>query len=348
MTGEASLPATTRAARVGTLAAASSSSPPASVRASSQLGLHRPDGQFNQRVAAAQQATAYLERFTAELQALRTAVSGRLSRPWDDSAQGQARRREEGEALQVQIRRFDALWRERLRAAAGRLDNQLAFSEASEPRQRFTAHGLQMASLRSGGPELLTFSVKGLPRAASALRIDPSASEAQLAGRLDHALAPSGVRAELDASGELVLSIAERDWPAVRESIAIKGEGRRFPTGQFTPVRTAAEKGIVQPDTWVVDDPQSLRRALGEIVQAEVAARSARRGADHTLAEAVGRLQPTAGEAQAESAWSAQFAQVMQAMGQRADYRVLSALTPALSGIERTRVTALLSVSSPW
>jgi len=51
---------------------------------------------------------------------------------------------------------------------------------------------------------------------------------------------------------------------------------------------------------------------------------------------------PGAAEAAADAAWSRQFADQFAALAQQADYRVFAALTPAVAGIDRQRVVALL------
>ncbi|MDY0066859.1 MAG: hypothetical protein RBS02_10780 [Steroidobacteraceae bacterium] len=335
----------------GTQQAPVTHAPRPCARSEMRRGLSNFDVQFQQTVAGAQQTADYLERLAVHLQSLRTAISGRLSQPLasvDAAGEGQERRRADGAALQMQIRRFEEFWRERPRAAGGRLDNRLVYSQSGAARQRFEVRGIQMASLRSGSPETLTFAVGGAVRSAAAVHVDPAAPQSELVRRLDHALAPSGVRVQLGANDELVFSVAERDWPNVRETLAVKGEGRRFPTGQFTPVRTIAEEAVLRPHAWNVDEPASLRRSLSEIAQAERALHGARHGVDRTLAEAAHRLQPPGGEreAHAESAWSAQFVRAFEQLAQRQDYRALSAFAPALHGVERRRVAALLGVAA--
>src|SRR5690606_28999568 len=105
---------------------------------------------------------------------------------------------------------------------------------------------------------------------STSVALDPQQSPSAIVGALDRALAPMGVRATRDAKGELAFSVSEANWPQVRDSLAIRGGGRRFPTGQFNHVRVVPAEQAIQPSKWSGTDAASTRRALQEIAQAQL------------------------------------------------------------------------------
>lgn len=314
-------------------------------------GLKGLDTHINTQVAATQQALEFLDRAGAQLQDLKTELTGRLASRMasrlaafaiegaDDAA---------NDVIERQVRRFDALWRERSAASGGTLDNRLDYNTAGQALQRFSVRGLQMNSLQAGEPETLSFSVGGKAQRSVAVAVEPGLSDVELAQRFDRALAPNGIRASLDAQGDLNFSVAESAWPALRDSLAIKGEGRRFSTGQFSQLRLVPDEPAIRPQEWSVKDTDAMRRTRQQVMDAQEIVRNARHGVSRALTELGTRLNPRTVEgkekAEAAARWSAEFAQTFEATAGRADYQSLSAMTPALLGISRERVTALLSV----
>lgn len=308
-------------------------------------GLRGIDPDFNRQVAGTQQALEFLDRSGAELQGLKVALSARLAATQISFANEGA----DASALEQQIRRFADLWRQRPTATAGTLDDQLGYNASGQARRKFSVRGLQMSSLRAGDRETLSFAVGGSAQRAASVVIEPGLSEAALVQRFDRALAPGGIRTIRDAQGELGFSVPESAWSTVRDTLAIKGEGRRFPTGQFSQLRLVPEQPAIRPQDWSAGDTASLRRTLQHVVAAQDAVRDTRQSVNRALADAGSRLQPQTAEgeakAQADAQWSATFAQTFEATAGRGDYRALSAVTPALSGVNRDRVTALLRLT---
>jgi len=301
-------------------------------------GLRSLDTQLNQRVAASQRTIEFLERADAQLQSLRTTLAAHVGA---GASEPDSKVISE---LSRQIQRFDVLWRERAAATGGALDSQLDQVEPGTARLRFTVRGLTLDTLANGEPETLYLAVGGRTHQAVAVTIEPGLDATAIAQRFDRALAASGVRVSRDQRGELVFSVREADWTNAREMLAIKGDGRRFPTGQFAAARIVPEQPLVLPEQWTLDSPQARRTTLQKVVTAQEAVRHARQLAIEALGEEGRNLQTaTAEDREQEGAWCASFVRTFETTAGRGDFRSLSALSSAVLGIHRDRVTALLA-----
>jgi hypothetical protein len=202
-----------------------------------------------------------------------------------------------------------------------------------------------MSALRTGAGEALYVAVGGRSQHAVAVAVDPQMSGQEIAQSFDRALAPSGIRASQDAQGELSFSVPESAWPGVRDALSIKGEGRRFPTGGFNAVRVTAEPPAIQPEGWSAQNETSMRHALRQVAHAQQLVRDAHFSAQRALARVSQRFQsPEAKQRiRSEGGWSAAFAQTFAVTAERGDYQALAALSPALRGMSRDRVVALLA-----
>ncbi len=124
---------------------------------------------------------------------------------------------------------------------------------------------------------------------------------------LDRALTPMGVRATRDAKGELAFNVSEKDWPQVRDSLAIRGGGRRFPTGQFNHVRTVVAEQAIQPSP--VEMQPDPRKALQDIAQAQQLIRKSYGDVRGVLAEAAAETWTVRPVADARGAYWQGFAE---------------------------------------
>ena len=311
---------------------------------STRGGLRNLDFELNRQVAGAQQALNFLDQAGSRLQSLKGILSGKLAEKKADSGTASG----SDAKLNEQLRQFNALWRQRDAATAGTLDGQLRVVQAGSAQQRFRIRGLDAASLGSGDKETLSFSAAGKQVSVA---LDPAAGEAAVLRRLQNALAPIGMGVER-SGGSLMFSVAEGDWPAVRDSLAVKGGGQRFPTGQFNRVRTEAEADAIQPQSWRADDTQAARQTLQEVLTALDLIRQARNTISRSLAEADARMQPQqkgatgAAAAADESDWAASFVQRFEAMAEKPDFNVFAAVAPALTAVSRNRVMALLGMAA--
>jgi hypothetical protein len=334
------------APRRSTDAAAASGHAPAPLR----RGLGNWNPQLHQDLSNAQQAQDFLDRTAAQLQGIKAELSAKLAGLQSQDSQ-----------LQAQLQQLAATWHGRHSASGGSLDPQLRFSTPAVATQRFSVRGLDLQTLTSGSGETLAFSVGGTGQGLMSVSIPPGLSPDEVVRRFDHALAPAGIRVASDDSGALIFSVSEGAWPAVRDTLSVKGDGIRFPTGQLTRVKTDAEPAAVQPEAWqkAINGPAAapsadpptddrsadaaaLRRALQQIVQSLDRVRQARVVVARALAEAAGKIdqaRPREGPADAK-ALAANF----QSVAGQQDYASFSSVSSALVGISRSRVISLLAL----
>ncbi|HEX6733668.1 MAG TPA: hypothetical protein VF096_02550, partial [Azonexus sp.] len=213
---------------------------------------------------------------------------------------------------------------------------------ATPARQQFKIRGLDSNTLQSGDKETLAFSVGGIGQRLLVAAVDPKLSEAALARRFDQALAPADIRVTPDKTGGLNFSVPEAAWPTVRDTLAVKGSGGRFPSGQLTRVRTDAEADAIRPGNWQTGNPEVLRRSLAEVIDALARIRQARDMIHRALADA--RSRATEPVTAADQEWAVAFAAEFENLGSQPSYQIYSAIAPALVSITRERVLSLLTL----
>jgi len=380
-------PAATRASALDAPALSAPSTPRRAVPAPNlppaRAGLRALNPQLNQRVSSAQLTLEYLDQLAAELQTVRTELRKQLSTPSQHPlTTGDSK-------LEAGIRRVAEHWDRRMAATQGTLDARLQWHAEGQARRTFSIRGLDLASLRSGGPEVLSFALGGRGlRAASSVAIEPGLPEHVIVQRFDRALAPSGIRASRSEDGELRFSVPEAAWPEVRDSLAVRGEGQRFPTGRFSQVRIVPEADAIRPRDWKVDSAVSLRATRESVFTAEGLVRQARNAVNQAFAETALELRAMegavagvagavdgasdvantvgvadvvggadvsdvaakgasrAGTGSVTAEWCARFARSFAAVASGKDFQALAAVLPAVSGIHRDRVAALLGLTA--
>lgn len=304
-------------------------------------GLKTVDPQYNRRVAAAQQALQFLVTARRQLRDIEAALTQRTT----DAARAGTAAGKDGAPLDERIRQFAELWSTRSRASGGLLGRQLELVRDGVPRLGFTVRGLDFATLRSGPQELLSLAVEARGRTeVSSVLVEPHLSDGELVKRFERALAPLGVRAARGAGGELRFEVAESAWPAVRDTLAIRGEGRRFPTGRFSRIPATPEPPAVGPQEWSIEDPAAREITLRKVQQASEHLRRAHLAVTGLLAEESTRLAAAgqAASARADAQWCVQFVRTFEAAASQGDYRMLAAAAPAVTGLSRERVIAVL------
>lgn len=295
-------------------------------------GLSNWDPQFNRQLASAQQALGFLDQVASRLQGLKSDLSAKLAanQPGD-------------ERLNDKLRTFADLWRDRPAATGGSLDGQLRYNGVAEPRQRFTVRGLDLRTLQSGEKETLTFAVAGVGQRLLPVAIEPGLSADELVRRLRQALAPAGIHVAQDENtGALSFDAPASAWPAVRDSLAVRGAGIRFPSGQLNRVRLDAEPEAVRPNEWHTDDTIALRRSLQEVIDALDRVRHAREVLSRILAEARNRIDASTGPEDQD--WALAFTTDFEALVRQSGYVAFSEIAPALVSISRNRVLSLLAL----
>ncbi len=306
--------------------------PAASARPSASLrrGLKLWDQQLNREVADAQQAMQFLDASSGQLEALKADISARI-----------AGRQVSDEQIDSKLQQFAHSWRQRRAASGGSIDAQLKFSSPAPASQRFTIRGLNLQTLQAGDKETLSFAL-GMGQALQSVIVEPGLPDEEIAQRFDRALAPARIRVSQGKGGALVFSVPESAWIATRDSIAIKGDGVRFPTGQFSRVKAEAEPPAVDPASWQTHDVQALRVSLQRVIQALERVRQTRETVSRALAQATQRADQA--RSSDDAATAARLAQDFSALSQQPEYRIFSTTVAALLGISRERVLSLLAL----
>ncbi|MBC7857174.1 MAG: hypothetical protein H7Z39_00055 [Burkholderiaceae bacterium] len=294
-------------------------------------GLSSWDHQLQGEISSAQQALDFLEQSAGQLQALKNELLAKLD----------ARAGRDGQ-VEARVRQFSATWRNRASASGGTLDAQLSYSSPEPASQRFSIRGLTMANLQAGGREVLSFSVGGSSQNLSSVNIEPGLSAQEIVQRFDNALAPANIRVSAGANGALVFSTPEPAWAGVRDTLAVRGSGIRFPDGQLSRVKTDEEAPIVAPEGWSTADIEALRSTLRQVVQALAQVQLARDSVNRALSAATSR---------ADAAQPIDIGASMELLANQfittagnSDYESLRSISSSLQGVSRQRVLSLLSL----
>lgn len=306
--------------------------------------LQTIDPALNSRVAGAQKSLEYLDRLATELGGIRYGLRDRLQLL---SKAGSTAEAAGPRSLESKIGRFAELWARRGPESAGTLDSMLEYHADGVAQQTFKVRGLDLATLRAGKPEIISLAVGSQSlRGPASVAVEPGLPDASIARRFDRALAGSGVRARIGDDGDLHFSVPESEWPKVRETLAIRGEGHRFPTGRFSPVRALADPAAIRPEEWKTHGDAALRSTREGVFMAEGAVRRARGVIDERLTEAGRAFQTrdTITETRARDATNAAegIGRMLAAAAEGNDYGVLAAVLPAVSRVDRERVATLL------
>lgn len=312
-------------------AASNSASNRPAASAPLQRGVAGWDDNLQGEISSAQQAMDFLDQSASQLQALKSEVAAKLAAHAGREGQAEAR-----------VRQFAKTWNARQAASGGSLDAQLHYSSPAPASQSFTVRGLNLASLQSGAKELLTFSVASASQSLSSVSIAPGMSAGEITNRLDQALAPAQIRVAQGADGALVFSAPEAIWPQVRDTLAVRGNGVRFPTGQMSRVKTETEAPVILPEGWGTDDTEALRQTLQNVIQALARIQQARATVSQALASTSQRV--AAAQPVNLGAGMDQLAADFSTSASGSGYQALLSISSALVGISRERVVSLLSL----
>jgi len=293
-------------------------------------GLRGWDPGSQLQLASAQQTRDFLQDMEGGLRALGAAIRGTLA----GSPPGDA-------TPDAMLRTLTARWAERGDATAYSLDGQLKFGARGQARQSFRIPGLDVDSLQAQGRETLFFSVTGSGRQPIAVVLDPSCPSRVQVQQMDTALFSAGMRVTGSAQGDLLFDVPEVRWEAVRDTLAIRGGGMRYPAGQMHLVRPQAVAPIVSPDQWRLDD---LAGTLRYAAAAQARVRQARQQVDRALVNAAAGPAAAASGETASADWADAFCQEFHERAADPDYGFVASIAPALTGISRERVVSLLSL----
>lgn len=291
-------------------------------------GLRLWDPQLNRQFAGAQQALSFLDDLGGQLRSLKDGLVNPLVH---DPA-----------ALDAMLQRLDRTWRDRHASSGGGLSAQLVYSATEPAEQSFTVRGLSLRTLQSGERETLSFAVDSVAPGLPTVLVEPGLPDDLLVQRFDRALAAARIRVREGEQGSLVFSTPEAAWDAVRDSLAIKGDGIRFPTGQFNRLRTDPRPEALQPQSWTVTDANGRRQTLQRVLQAMDAVQQTRETVANSLADAGRRLYRA--RPADERAWAERFAAHFASLAREPGYEAFASIGASLSGVHRERVHALLDL----
>lgn len=286
------------------------------------------------QVGRLQQGLEYLDRLASAMQQLKGGLSATLARQAEPTA-----------ALNGQVDQLRQLWSQRSREAAGRVDGDLqAAPQDGAARQRFKLRGLDLSVLEQGGRETLRLQLpgqspenggNGKPVALS-VTLNGEGTQQQLQA-LTKALSPAGLTVQTQGQ-EIVFSVAESQWPALRDGMTLRGEGKRFPSGQPVRALLDAAPEAMQPQRWDLKDASGQRQALGQLLQAQPKVAQARERLSEQLGAAASRAASGLAPEQAGA-----LADTLASSLSGAEYTDVGALLPALRGMHRDRVRQLLA-----
>lgn len=285
--------------------------------------------EFNAQVSRAQMTLQFLQRLEPLLAALQTMA--RRQQLWPAPA-AQAR-------LDLALEQLQTHWARRYPDTLGSLDECLQWSPWQRARRRFELAGWNAATLNASQPrdrELVSFSL--LDQAHGAWLAEygrsPNASRYALAA----ALAPLQIQLHADPQS-LPMSVDERLWPRVLERLVVKGNGQRFPAGQWASPQLLANPQAVQIAAWAAKEPQDIEALMNLAHAASQQVAEVCRQLQDFQQEAAYSIASEEGAHWAQIiAWSQAFADA----GQQPNYQWIQAVVPAVRAISRRRVVRLL------
>lgn len=288
--------------------------------------------EFNVQTGKAQLTLQFLERLSHLLTEFARALKYHMQLP---SAAGAVR-------AEQAFKEVKGLWSQRYALTWASLDECLQWSPTQAARKRFEMRGWNVETLeaqQTQDRELVSFCLMGLDSAHGAwLAQFGRTSKANLFA-FAAAMAPLSIHVERTTGRQLILSVEERRWPVVQERFMVRGNGRRFPAGQWIAPTLFNASECVSMSDWAVeaqDDAQATWNAL-ELMQERV----------RVTAEQVRAFQETARsslEIDSPSKLKSmhQFAQAFCASGESPNYSWMQAVLPAVRTISRRRVNRLL------
>lgn len=287
--------------------------------------------EFNVQVSKAQMTLAFLDALDSSLAALEKTVQHQLQLP---SAAGHGRT---AKALQA----TQQLWQQRYAQTLGSLDECLAWSPMHRARKQFTLSGWTQDTLRAavaGDKELVGFCLMGQDSAHGAWQAQAGRSDAASHYALAVALSPLQIQLS-NQTGALQCSVDERLWPVLLERFMVKGNGRRFPAGQWVapPLQTTAQ--AVALAHWSAADTASTQALYTAVQALRARLQPARQKVAQFWEHAGHSLQPEG--AQRLQQMQA-FAQAFSDAGQAPAYDWVLAVVPAVRAVARRRVARLL------
>ncbi|MGC1550545.1 MAG: hypothetical protein WA777_18640 [Rhodanobacter sp.] len=166
-------------------------------------------------------------------------------------------------------------------------------------------------------------------------------AERDLLRQLDHALAPTGIRATLATDRSLVFSVSESRWPTIRDQLMLQGGGNRYPGGWPSRAKTEALPAAIEPRHWQVTDASAQRATLRRVMQALDQINTARTSVAKALDQAGSKMRAVSDKQVSAAAQrvASEFATTLEQTG---DFQRFATIGSALRGVTRDRVLSVL------
>lgn len=289
--------------------------------------------EFNAQISKAQMALVFIETWLALLEHLTQAMQRQIKLP---SKAGQLRTQQALQAVQN-------AWAPRYEATLGSLDECLHWSPVQRARKYFTFQGWGIDSLHAQHAkdrELISFSLMGQDQAHGAwlAQSERSAMASQYA--LAAALSPLNIQMHLQPS--LEFSVDERLWAGVQERLVVKGNGQRFPAGQWVNAPLQSRAQAVQPSQWLLADEAALPTLQSQLLEVRERAVAVRAQLVQFMSDAGKTLHSTNAQ---QLQQMEHFAQAFCEAGQTPTYAWVQTVVPAVRAISRLRVARLLKTT---
>ncbi|MCQ4259976.1 hypothetical protein [Stutzerimonas stutzeri] len=213
--------------------------------------------QLNQQLSSMQSADSYLGDLQTRLSQLKLSLSRQISTPQPDGE----------DSIRQAVQQVGELLKERSLRSGNSLDANLKLRLTEPVRSRFSLQGLEsLENIRQSGRETLLFSGGRQLAEPVAVVLDDDMSDEQILRRFNGSLGQAGIRAELDANGELRFSAREGDWQKLKDQLAVQGEGKLFDKGRYVRVQSQEDQLLSFPEELQLDSFRELRRLLDSVV----------------------------------------------------------------------------------
>ncbi len=289
--------------------------------------------EFNTQVSKAQLTLAYVQELESQLNALMQAVKRQLQLP---SVAGLQRAHQALQQLQLQ-------WSARFARTAGSLDERLLWSASQPARKFFTLAGWVPQTLQAVGDkdqELVSFSLLGQEGAHGAWLAQHGRSKTASQFALASALAPLQIQLH-PSHDQLRLSVPEQLWAVLQARFVVRGNGQRFPAGQWVNAPLRRDERAMSIDQWSAQDDAALEQMQPHWPHVQAALAAAREQVEQFYAHARESVE----DAQGRLLQMQHFTAAFQESASAASYEWVSAVVPAVRSISRPRVTRLLQAA---
>ncbi|WKL18339.1 hypothetical protein QYQ99_12730 [Comamonas testosteroni] len=242
--------------------------------------------------------------------------------------------------MRIALQQVQELWAQRPARTLDSLDECLQWSPERVARKPFLLAGWSwetLQALSAQDKELVSFCLLGQDGAHGTWQASQTRSAGASRHALAAALAPLGMQLG-PLEQPLQLSVDERCWPQVQQRFMVKGNGQRFPAGQWVAPRLQTVAEALPVAGWSVADTeraQELQLTLPvvreRVSQALAAVQAFQTGAGLSLQDQA-----------AQTAAMQKFAIAFTSAAQVPAYDWVLAVVPAVRAISRRRVARLL------